>query len=117
MKQTIKLTRRSFLQRSSLGIGTGIIGSFHIKKSFAKNVKPVDKLNRLPREVWIAGLTHGGLEAQTYEEMLNKMLKRMEEVVPYQPDIVCLPESCSESDSVLFSQSDHFVAGSLLKTF
>lgn len=86
-----EVTRRNFLKKASLGLG--IIGISKFDKSFANSIKPVNKNNRLPREVWIASLSQGGLEAKNYKEMIKKVLNLMEEVVPYQPDIVCLPET------------------------
>ncbi len=47
---------------------------------------------RLPREVWVASVCQAGLSASTTEEMTEKMLRRMEEIVPQRPDIICLPE-------------------------
>ena len=47
---------------------------------------------RLPREVWVASMCQVGLKAQNTQEMCKKMLDRMEEVTPYQPDIICTPE-------------------------
>jgi predicted amidohydrolase len=47
---------------------------------------------RLPREVWVASIGQMGLAAQTPQEMCRKMLSRMEETLPLQPDIVCTPE-------------------------
>jgi beta-ureidopropionase len=32
------------------------------------------------------------METGNYKEMTKKMLSRMEQIVPYQPDIICLPE-------------------------
>ena len=45
-----------------------------------------------PREIWVASVCQVGLEAQDSQEMCKKMLNRMEEVTPYQPDIICTPE-------------------------
>lgn len=47
---------------------------------------------RLPKEVWVASICQANLKAQNYQDMNQKILARMEEVVPMQPDIVCLPE-------------------------
>ena len=48
---------------------------------------------RLPREVSIASISQEGLQARSVEEMVGKMLERMEAFVPMHPDIVCLPEA------------------------
>ena len=48
----------------------------------------------MPRtQVWVASLTQVGLEARTPEEMGERMLARMAETRPLQPDIICLPEA------------------------
>ena len=49
-------------------------------------------LPRLPRQVWVATVCQAGLSAKSSEEMIELMLGRMEEIVPQQPDIICLPE-------------------------
>lgn len=45
-----------------------------------------------PRTVWVASMSQVGLSARDHHEMADKMLARMEQVVPMQPDIICLPE-------------------------
>ncbi len=50
------------------------------------------KAKRLPREVWIATVAQDGMLAQNYKQMTRMMLDRMEQIVPLQPDIICLPE-------------------------
>ncbi len=92
MKKGNKVSRRSFLQKSSLGVGIGMAGSSAFNIASAGNIKLVDRSSRLPREVWIASITLERLSAQTYEEMIEKVFARMENVLAYQPDIICLPE-------------------------
>jgi predicted amidohydrolase len=53
---------------------------------------PASAGQRLPREVWVASMALAGLKANDPQEMCKKMLSRMEEVTPYQPDIICTPE-------------------------
>ena len=43
--------------------------------SFSKKIELVDKTYRLPREVWVAGITRDGLEEETPEERLKKAEK------------------------------------------
>jgi predicted amidohydrolase len=50
------------------------------------------EVRRFPREVWVASVCSAGLKAQNTQELCKKMLSRMEEVAPYQPDIICTPE-------------------------
>jgi len=51
-----------------------------------------NKEQRLPREVWVAAMGQMGLQAKEPQEMCQAMLRRMEETLPMQPDIVCTPE-------------------------
>lgn len=85
------LSRRSFLKKSA-AVGLGMVGTSGLAVASHGRTKPIARSDRLPREVWIASVSLEGLEAKTSEEMINKVLKRMEETAPYQPDIVCLPE-------------------------
>ncbi len=47
---------------------------------------------RLPREVWVASLYQAGLSASRPTKMTQEMLRRMEQIIPQQPDIICVPE-------------------------
>jgi predicted amidohydrolase len=52
------------------------------------------KANRLPREVWVAAISLKGLwPEKTIEKRINDMLERMESVYPFEPDIICIPET------------------------
>lgn len=75
-------SRRQFL--GSAGLGTA--------GSLAASGPGEREQKRLPREVWVASVGQMGLAAQTPQEMCRKMLSRMEETVPLQPDIICTPE-------------------------
>ena len=58
----------------------------------------VNKENRLPREVWVAGISLKGLwPEETIEKRMKKILARMESVFPFEPDIICLPETVNIS--------------------
>ncbi len=81
--------RRGFLQRS---VGMGVAGAVGFGAATVTASEPVERTKRLPREVWVASLSLHGLEAQTHEEMIGKVLKRLDDVRPFQPDVVCLPE-------------------------
>ena len=53
-----------------------------------------DRRNRLPREVWVASVSLKGLwPEKTIENRIKAILERMEYVYPYEPDIICLPET------------------------
>ena len=53
---------------------------------------PSETINKLPREVWIAGVSQMGLQAKTSQLMVEAVLRILEEVITYQPDVACLPE-------------------------
>ena len=58
----------------------------------------VKKENRLPREIWAASISLKGLwPEQTVEKRMKSVLARMENVYPFQPDIICLPETVNTS--------------------
>ncbi|MBL7697112.1 MAG: carbon-nitrogen hydrolase family protein [Chitinophagaceae bacterium] len=58
----------------------------------------VNKQNRLPREVWVAGISLKGLwPVKTIEQRMKDVLERMEQVYPFEPDIICLPETINLS--------------------
>jgi beta-ureidopropionase len=54
----------------------------------------VKKERRLPREVWVAGISLKNLwPEQTIEKRIKDILERMESVYAFDPDIICLPET------------------------
>ena len=58
----------------------------------------IKKENRLPREVWIAGISLKGLwPVDTIEQRMKDIQQRMEEVYAFDPDIICLPETVNLS--------------------
>jgi len=58
----------------------------------------VKKENRLPREVWVAGISLKGLwPVETTEKRMKDILERMESVYAFEPDIICLPETINIS--------------------
>ncbi|MFT5366286.1 MAG: hypothetical protein ACI8V2_001233 [Candidatus Latescibacterota bacterium] len=44
------------------------------------SVHPHGTRERLPREVWVASICQAKLQAQNHEEMIQKMLVRMEQL-------------------------------------
>ena len=85
-------TRRGFLKNASLALGVSILSGSRRATAETKRVNPVAKHHRLPREVWIASISQYRLRAKNCDEMIRMIMRRMEEVVPYEPDIICLPE-------------------------
>ena len=86
------LSRRGFLSSVSVGLGS-TLGAAALGAS-SRGVGPTasDPARRLPREVWIASITQNKLEAENHEQMTEMLIKRMQELVPLNPDIICLPE-------------------------
>lgn len=88
-----ELTRRGFMQTASVGLGIGAATASMALGEAPPAAGPVRRGARLPREVWIASVSQNGLTAGTVEEMTRKVLARMAEVLPFEPDIICLPEA------------------------
>ena len=84
--------RRNFLGQMTSGASLAVWASGASAAQAAEPVVPVPKKSRLPREVWIATVAQEGLRARNPEQMVERLLARMESVVPFEPDIVCLPE-------------------------
>lgn len=85
------LSRRNFMEKTALGIGAGLIG-------FPNTSPPKPKSSRLPREVWIGSVSTMRLRAKNAEDMVQYVLRVMESFIPYEPDIICLPESFAFSN-------------------
>lgn len=83
-------SRRKFLNRASIAgaLAGGLAASDAAKAAAVSGSKD----QRPPREVWVASMSHLNLQAKDPQEMCHAMLKRMEESLPMQPDIICTPE-------------------------
>jgi len=58
----------------------------------------IKKENRLPREVWVAGMSLKGLwPEKTIEKRMKDVLERMESFYAFEPDLICLPETINTS--------------------
>ncbi len=58
----------------------------------------VKKENRLPREIWAAAISLKGLwPEETIDKRIKAVLQRMESLYPFEPDIICLPETVNTS--------------------
>jgi beta-ureidopropionase len=84
---TNSITRRQF----GLAVA-GTVASHGLAQAGPVPGSPNGTQQRLPREVWVASMGQMGLKARSPQEMCRKMLDRMEEASPLQPDIVCTPE-------------------------
>jgi beta-ureidopropionase len=68
-----------------------------MKKNRRRN-SAAKKADRLPREVWIAGISLKGLwPVETTRGRMKDILDRMESVYAFEPDIICLPEEVDTS--------------------
>jgi predicted amidohydrolase len=84
-------SRRNFLRQSALATGFVSLGTYGYANSQLPEEKT--KVNKLPREVWIAGISQMDLHTQNSQQMIDEMIRSIGNVVPYQPDIICLPET------------------------
>ncbi len=111
--------RRSFLGGSLAGAGLAVGGVTRAATAPAERIG--NQGERLPREVWIASVSHEGLDAATPAGMGKKMLQRMEEIVPMRPDVICLPETFLVSNLTQAAPAATLVAespiGELLRPF
>jgi predicted amidohydrolase len=85
------MERRKFIRNSALGIGAGVsLTSSAIESE--SNLPGGSTGVKLPREVWVATFTLTRVEAETYDDVIDKVLGHMEDIINYKPDIICLPE-------------------------
>ncbi|HET9487936.1 MAG TPA: carbon-nitrogen hydrolase family protein [Chryseosolibacter sp.] len=58
----------------------------------------IKKANRLPREIWAAAVSLKGLwPVDTIERRMKDILGRMENVFPFEPDVIVIPETIQSS--------------------
>jgi predicted amidohydrolase len=89
MKRNL-ISRRNFIRNTTLTAGVGSLAPIGLINS--KN--PAKLSDRFPaREIWIAGVSEMGLEAESPEMMCKKILETLADALPYQPDFICLPEA------------------------
>jgi len=64
-------------------------GQKQIKMNTRKN-----RIDRLPREIWVATISLKELAPEkTIEKRIKDVLERMESLYAFDPDIICLPET------------------------
>lgn len=85
------MERRRFIRNTALGLGAGATLT-SATLSDVDNFEKRQSTEKLPREVWIATLTLTKVEAETHDEMVEKVLGHMKDIVNYKPDVICLPE-------------------------
>jgi beta-ureidopropionase len=88
--KTKSITRRSFIQKATITSGmaafvpAGMTGRLFSTRPYGE---------KLPREVWIAGVSQMDLHAETPYQMVSKVMDILQEASPFRPDFVCLPEA------------------------
>ncbi len=97
MKTNKPVTRRRFLKKVSITAGAGVIGTPVPASVYAENKKSAEVEKRLPREVWIGSVDIRVKYEKTIEERIRNIIKRMEKMLPYYPDVICLPETFQHS--------------------
>ncbi|MEK6476071.1 carbon-nitrogen hydrolase family protein [Catalinimonas sp. 4WD22] len=87
------MNRRNFINKSAAALGSvSLVSQFAYAKPKYHTPEKVPKLNRLPREIWVAALTQQGIAGDSLEEVVQSAVRKMESVSSYEPDIICLPE-------------------------
>ncbi len=84
-----KFTRRSFLEKSAVTTGMAAMGALGFKGSALAQNPGGEKL---PREVWLASFSQEGVEADSPDAMVKKVMDHLQGLEPFSPDVVCLPE-------------------------
>jgi beta-ureidopropionase len=80
------LSRRNFLGNASLGALAIGIPDFHFRTESTKDA------GNSPEFVNVGTVSIMDINASDAPDMVQKVLSVMEEMVPYHPDIICLPE-------------------------
>jgi beta-ureidopropionase len=89
MKKISNVSRRNFLRQTSAGLGAGLVGM--AIPACATSGQGVN--GQMARRVSVATVDLNGLwPDKTRESRIKKILERMQDVVGYRPDLVCLPE-------------------------
>jgi predicted amidohydrolase len=82
------VSRRQFITSASLALGAGAIGSH----TFAGQPETYHARKDAPTSVNVGTVSIMDITALSPDDMVQKVLKIMESMIPFQPDIICLPE-------------------------
>jgi len=86
MTMQSNISRRKFLENASLSAGAiGLPGYFPTPENKKNN-------DSSPRHVTIGTVSIMDISPTDLQDMLQRVLTVMENIVPYKPDIICLPE-------------------------
>jgi hypothetical protein len=92
-KNSNKSNRRKFLKNATLGMGAGMLGAATGNTGQSDADTSKEHIGRLPREVWIASVSHQHTNANGIMDAVSQFIGFMEEIAPLRPDIICLPET------------------------
>lgn len=81
--------RRKFLKTTALTAGVSSMG---ILPASSQPFQGSEASNKLPREVWVAGISQTDIKVETAEDMFDRIFALMDKVLVNQPDVICLPE-------------------------
>jgi len=81
--------RRKFLKTAALTSGITSMGIVPVN---SESLPSSSRKDKLPREVWVSGISQEDIFTDTAEQMLDRILATMEMTLVNQPDIICLPE-------------------------
>jgi beta-ureidopropionase len=84
-----RISRRDFTRQSAMTAGMASLAPL-VTHTSTEDRTGVE--TRSHRDVWIAGFSQMWLRAESAEQMVEKVLKILEDLTPMQPDFVCLPE-------------------------
>jgi predicted amidohydrolase len=82
------LSRRSLLRNAAVTSGMVPLAASGFSRSFSGAARE----QKSHRAVWIAGLSQMWVRSASARSMTDQVMTMLEEVVPFQPDFVCLPE-------------------------
>ncbi len=82
-------SRRKFLKTAALTSGISSMGVVSVNSQ----PLPIPSVQeKLPREVWVAGISQEDIYVETAEDMFDRIFALMDKVLVNKPDIICLPE-------------------------
>ena len=87
-KDNYSESRRRFIRKSIITYGFAAIAP----ASMTGIPSEQTTVKKLPREVWIAGISQTGLRTRTSGMMVEKVIDILQEAIPSRPDFVCMPE-------------------------
>lgn len=110
--------RRNFLKNVSLGsFSAATIGfqDFDSPKNVSSN--KINSVYQKPREVWIATLTQYKIEGDNLSQRIAAALNKMENALPFSPDIYCLPEVFMNKEETSLETCSEDGSGKIIRAF